>query len=209
MNADGTHADPVVREARRKFSSALETNVLDYLHYGPAVLETCVATLEKIFGNALDNPEDDKYGKVKIASNTYQANVASVKHAEELMLLAGWRPQVVDLQRYMVLESKPGSTGWAVLAEARDVLNHARSTLHEKAERKRVEREGRLKRDSEEKHRVLAAIAADRSERMERQEQQAIAAAAAAAAPVGAAAPSSRRGPGSPTAAGGTGGSHK
>jgi hypothetical protein len=32
--------------------------------------------------------------QVKIASNTYQSNIASVKHAEELMLQAGWRPQV-------------------------------------------------------------------------------------------------------------------
>jgi hypothetical protein len=50
--------------------------------------------MEKIFANVLDNEADDKYRRVKIASNTYQANVASVKHAEELMLQAGWRPQV-------------------------------------------------------------------------------------------------------------------
>ena len=34
MDVGGSHADPVVRDARRKFSSALESNVLDYLHYG-------------------------------------------------------------------------------------------------------------------------------------------------------------------------------
>jgi hypothetical protein len=30
----------------------------------PAVLESCVATMEKIFGNALDHPEDEKFRKV-------------------------------------------------------------------------------------------------------------------------------------------------
>lgn len=34
MDGGGSHADPVVHDARRKFSSALESNVLDYLHYG-------------------------------------------------------------------------------------------------------------------------------------------------------------------------------
>jgi hypothetical protein len=42
--------------------------------------------------------------------------------------------QVVELQRYMVFEGKPGSTAWAVLGEAREVLERARSTIHEKAE---------------------------------------------------------------------------
>jgi hypothetical protein len=40
----------------------------------------------------------------------------------------------VELQRYMVFEGKPGSTAWAVLGEARDVLQRARATIHEKAE---------------------------------------------------------------------------
>jgi hypothetical protein len=38
MDAGGSHADPAVRDARRKFSSALESHVLDYLHYGAAAL---------------------------------------------------------------------------------------------------------------------------------------------------------------------------
>ncbi|KAI8475708.1 MAG: hypothetical protein J3K34DRAFT_28503 [Monoraphidium minutum] len=188
MEPEGSHADPLVHEARRKFSSALESNVLDYLHYAPAVLEACVATIEKIFGNALDNPDDEKFRRIKIASKTYQAHIASVKHAEELLLQTGWRPQVVDLQRFMVLDAKPGSTGWAVLAEARDVLVHARSTLHEKAERKRVEREQRLGRESEERHKILVAIEADRAERVERQQMAAAAAADVAAAEAAAAA---------------------
>jgi hypothetical protein len=40
MDPGGSHADPVVRDARRKFSAALESNVLDYLHYGEETLQT-------------------------------------------------------------------------------------------------------------------------------------------------------------------------
>ncbi|GBF97399.1 hypothetical protein Rsub_09564 [Raphidocelis subcapitata] len=215
MDADGSHADPVVRDARRKFSSALESNVLDYLHYAPAVLEQCVSTLHKVFSNVLENgAEDDKFKKVKIASKTYQAHIAGVNHAEDLMLQAGWRPQVVDLQRYMVFDHKPGSTAWAVLAEAADVLAHAQATIHEKSERKRIEREARLQRDSEERHKILAAIEADRAERhdrLQREQEAAVAAAAGVAAageagaeaPAGSgpASPRARAGPRSPRAA--------
>jgi hypothetical protein len=42
--------------------------------------------------------------------------------------------KVVDLQRYMAFDHAPGSTAWAVLGEAADVLLHAQATLHEKAE---------------------------------------------------------------------------
>jgi len=42
--------------------------------------------------------------QVKIASKTYQNNIANVTHADELMLQAGWRPQV----RLVLL----GGEGW-------------------------------------------------------------------------------------------------
>lgn len=62
---DGAHADPEVRLARRRFSSALESNVLDYLHNAPAALEACVSTLERMFANVLDHPDDEKYRRVR------------------------------------------------------------------------------------------------------------------------------------------------
>jgi hypothetical protein len=50
--------------ARRKFSSTLESDVLDYLHYGPSQLEDCVTTMHTIFNNIVMHPEDLKYRKV-------------------------------------------------------------------------------------------------------------------------------------------------
>jgi hypothetical protein len=51
-------------DARRKFSSSLESNVLDYLHYGPQALEDCVKTMHTLCNNILEHPEDPKYRKV-------------------------------------------------------------------------------------------------------------------------------------------------
>jgi hypothetical protein len=52
-------------DARRKFSSTLESNVLDYLHYGPAQLEDCVTTMHTIFNNIVLHPDEPKYRKVR------------------------------------------------------------------------------------------------------------------------------------------------
>lgn len=51
-------------DARRKFSSCLESDVLDYLHYHPSQLEDCVTTLHKLFSNIVEHPEDPKYRRV-------------------------------------------------------------------------------------------------------------------------------------------------
>jgi hypothetical protein len=51
-------------DARRKFSSSLESSVLDYLHYGPQALEDCVKTMHTLCSNILEHPEDPKYRKV-------------------------------------------------------------------------------------------------------------------------------------------------
>jgi hypothetical protein len=53
-------------DARRKFSSNLESNVLDYLHYGPQALEDCVKTMLTLFSNILEHPDDPKYRKVTV-----------------------------------------------------------------------------------------------------------------------------------------------
>jgi hypothetical protein len=50
-------------EARRKFSSSLESRVLDYLHYSPQALEDCVRTLHTLFANIVEHPDEPKYRK--------------------------------------------------------------------------------------------------------------------------------------------------
>jgi hypothetical protein len=110
--------DPHIVQARRKFASLLENTVLDYKHYHPAQLEACISTLDLIFGNVVSNPDDPKFRRVrcsrsrismlplshdpslhpalqfKAANKKYLNNVASIKHTEELLLMAGWRPKV-------------------------------------------------------------------------------------------------------------------
>lgn len=145
-----------MHDARRKFASSLEANVLDYLHYHALQLEECVRTLHTLFSNVVQHPDEHKYRRVraccfssscgsmqqqrqhlesssktapgcrrwrpvsaarapaccfcccaerdcavrpcllqiKAANKAYLKHVASVKHAEDLMLQAGWRSKV-------------------------------------------------------------------------------------------------------------------
>ncbi|KAF8061945.1 hypothetical protein HT031_004205 [Scenedesmus sp. PABB004] len=78
-------------EARRKFSSALESSVLDYLHFGPQQLEDCVRTLHTLFDNIVQHPGDAKFRRIKASNKAYLRHVVGVNHTEGLMLQAGWR----------------------------------------------------------------------------------------------------------------------
>ena len=48
------------------------------------------------------------------------------------MLAAGWHPQVVDLQRYFVFDSQPGSTQWRIFEEACKELSKLEKSLESK-----------------------------------------------------------------------------
>lgn len=62
--ADHAALERELLDARRKFSSSLESNVLDYLHYSPQALEDCVRTMHTLCSNILEHPDDPKYRKV-------------------------------------------------------------------------------------------------------------------------------------------------
>lgn len=51
-----------------------------------------------------------------------------------MFLLTGWKSQVVELQKSWTFDGQPGSNKWAILAAARDVMQAAMGTIHEKAE---------------------------------------------------------------------------
>ena len=57
-------------EARRKFNSCLESDVLDYLHYHPSQLVDCVTTLHRLFSNIVEHPDDQKYRRVSRATTS-------------------------------------------------------------------------------------------------------------------------------------------
>jgi hypothetical protein len=71
--------------ARRKFSSTLESDVLDYLHYGPAQLEDCVTTMHTIFNNIVLHPDEPKYRKVRNGGYKHTHSIVSSREA-----LNGW-----------------------------------------------------------------------------------------------------------------------
>ncbi|GIL74704.1 hypothetical protein Vretimale_2338 [Volvox reticuliferus] len=191
----------MVQEGRRKFSNHLEDTVLDYLHNNPINIEACLATCNKLFGNVVNNPDEEKYRKVKVSSNTLKNTVMMVKGGEDLLLHAGWVPRVVEMERYWVFDAAPDSVRFGVLKEALHLTERALHTVHEKAEKKRKEHEEKLHNDSAEKERIRLAIEEDKAERRQRAELAAAAAMATAAAPAPSAAKSSspaRRSPAAP-----------
>ncbi|GFR46270.1 hypothetical protein Agub_g7824 [Astrephomene gubernaculifera] len=180
-----------VQEGRRKFYSHLEDHVLDYLHNNPIHIEACLNTCIKLFGNVVHNPQEEKYRKVKAANAALRNALAPVKGGEDLPLHAGWTHRVVEMEKYWVFDAEAGSVRFRVLQEALHLCEKALQTVHEKAEKKRLEREEKLQRDTAEKERVRLAIEADKEERRMREEMAAAARTAAAAAAAAAAAPAS------------------
>ncbi|GLC36286.1 hypothetical protein PLESTF_001732400 [Pleodorina starrii] len=165
----------MVLEGRRKFSSHLEDRVLDYFHNNPINIEACLATCIKLFSNVVNNPNEEKYRKVKAVSNTLKNTVLVVKGGEDLLLHAGWVPRVIEMEKYWVFDAAPDSVRFGVLKEALHLTERALQTVHEKAEKKRKEREEKLHHDSAEKERIRLAIEEDKAERRQRAEMMAAA----------------------------------
>ncbi|KAG2449156.1 hypothetical protein HYH02_005903 [Chlamydomonas schloesseri] len=159
-----------VQEGKRKFYDHLEDKVLDYFHNNPVNIEACVSTCAKIFGNVINNPTEEKFRKVKAASNTLRSTVGLIKGGEDLLLLAGWVPKVVDMEKYWVFDAPVDSVRWGLLKEALHLCERAQQTVHEKAEKKRREKEDKLSKDSAEKERVRLAIEEDKAQRKLRTE---------------------------------------
>lgn len=156
--------------ARRKFSSTLESDVLDYLHYGPSQLEDCMTTMHTIFNNIVLHPDEPKYRKIKAANKAFLRHIANVNKAEDLMLQAGWRPKVVDLEKAWLWEYEPSSHEFRVLVEVTEVLLKAMQTLHAKTERKRKDDAERKSKHAEERERIKLALEDDRLQRQVAQE---------------------------------------
>lgn len=167
-----SHDRKAILDARKKFSATLDDEVLDYKHNHPGAVENCVTTLLKIFNNVITSPTEQKYRQVKAASNAYKNNVAALKGGERLMLLAGWTPQVVELQKFWVFEAAAESLKFSILKESASVLEKSLAHIHEKAERARKEAEGKKAVQAAIREKVLMAIEEDKLDRKVKTELQ-------------------------------------
>jgi len=169
-------------EARKKFVSVMEEKLLDYKHNHPQNIENCTTTLIKIFSNILDHPEDAKFRKIKASSNVLRSNVLNIKGGEDLLLLAGFRGIVVELQKYWVFESDEHGIKDSVLTECCAALQKGLQTIHDKTEHKRRELEEKLNMDKERRDAITKQMQDDRAWRQIRADQALAAAADLAAA---------------------------
>jgi hypothetical protein len=117
----------------------------------------------KIFGNVLEHPQEPKYRQVlaialklhlliqwivhanqsifnamflqvKTSSNLFKTTIQAAKGGEHLLQLAGWRTNVVNMEKFYVFDAEPGSHKWQIMEEGAAMLNKGLGMIHEKAE---------------------------------------------------------------------------
>ncbi|GAX85007.1 hypothetical protein CEUSTIGMA_g12428.t1 [Chlamydomonas eustigma] len=179
-----THNKKIAAETRKKFVAVMEEKLLDYKHNHAQNIENCATTLIKIFSNILDHPEDPKFRKMKASSNVLKSNVLNIKGGEDLLMLAGFRGHVVELQKYWVFESDQHGIKDSVLSECCSALQKGLQTIHDKAEHRRREHEEKLNMEKERREAITKQMEDDRAWRQIRAEQAVAAAADMAAAGV-------------------------
>lgn len=60
------HHDALVQEGRKKYVAHLEDVVLDYLHNSAMSIEAFLTICVKVFGNVVNNPDEEKYRKASV-----------------------------------------------------------------------------------------------------------------------------------------------
>jgi len=66
----------------------------------------CLETLEKIIGNILKNPEEEKYSKVKVKNGVFRNNVIKAGGGgRDFLLKTGFRGVVKDFEEYLTVNS--------------------------------------------------------------------------------------------------------
>jgi hypothetical protein len=71
----------------------------------PNVVAQSLATIKKIIDNIIQNPEDQKYRKVKVRGNTFQRDVVKVDGAMDFLVEAGFVKRVIDHEEMVHLMS--------------------------------------------------------------------------------------------------------
>lgn len=99
--------------------------------------QDCVQTLTTLLQNVLQNPEDEKFRKIRCGNKTIRTKVLDVKGALEFLTAAGWRKKVIDFEPYLLLapDTQPSEAQLKTLGAAIDVLTGCLKTVAEKAER--------------------------------------------------------------------------
>lgn len=162
-------ADPALKDRQDKIGKILHIQMMDFNIYSPIKLETCVKKLIQLFYNILQNPDQEKYRKVKANNATFRKDILdSTKQGEELLLAAGWHTQVVQMERYWIFDAAKDSTTWQFLEYAHQQLQAAQSLTQQKAARHMKELEDRKTGPKKERELLLKQIEADRASRKDK-----------------------------------------
>lgn len=162
-------ADPALKDRQDKIVKILHSQMMDFKVHNPLKLENCVNTLIQLFDNILQNPEKQKYRKVKANNATFKRDVLdSTKQSEELLLAAGWHTQVNQMEKHWIFDAPKDSTTWQYLQFAHQQLQSAQSLTQQKAARHVKEVEERKTGPKKERELLLKQIEADKASRKDR-----------------------------------------
>jgi UBX domain-containing protein 1/4 len=81
----------------------------------------CLKVLKLLVGNAADNPEEDKFKKINMETNTYKSKVKPYLGAKSLLLAVGFAPQEND-STHLILKD---DADYQVLKDTKDKLEKA------------------------------------------------------------------------------------
>lgn len=60
-------------------------------------IANCVSTLQKYFDNIINNPDDEKYRKIKLSNRVFQEKVATLEGTTEFLEAAGFHKQKLTI----------------------------------------------------------------------------------------------------------------
>mmetsp|Transcript_11096 Transcript_11096/g.20094 ORF Transcript_11096/g.20094 Transcript_11096/m.20094 type:complete len:122 (-) Transcript_11096:21-386(-) len=96
--------DKKLRDGYKKFVSHVEMELLDYQHNNPIIIEQCINTLITLFKNIVENPEVEKYRKVKERNDILSKSVMNVRGGEQALVFSGWTRTVRRRNNLYVLK---------------------------------------------------------------------------------------------------------
>lgn len=83
--------------------------------------EACIETLSKYIENIVNNPEDEKYRKIRLTNRIFCERVRSVEGGYEFLIGAGFVEQIIDEEAYIIYSNE----GFDQLPELLDALRNA------------------------------------------------------------------------------------
>ncbi|KAH8919619.1 hypothetical protein BT69DRAFT_1352979 [Atractiella rhizophila] len=129
-------------------------------------------TINKLIGNILDHPQEEKYRRFKVTNNLIKTNIVDVPGAYSYMVHAGFRKEVKEFVEYLAFPQTPTTNQLSTLRLAHDCLQVKLSILRASAERAEKSKQSEKEIEEARKQQALLAFQEDRRLKEEKDERE-------------------------------------